>query len=159
MNKVGLFITLNKYKNCFQSRTETKLCNSLDEAKHELIDILANEYKYLQIDFPDDLQDFEHIIFDEIYVNANAFTYKIFENNNFIEPWDSNEIYEEVLDELLENEQKLITNNDELKEQDEIMESNYDEEMFGYNDLKELQEKAKNFEKEVEDCDCNKCKN
>ena len=157
MNKTGLIITTNRFNNYFESKTYPIICDSIESAKNELINTLVKEFKNLKIDFPDDLNDFEHVVFNEQYVKSNAFTYKVFDNNTWSEPWEPNEIYTDVLDKMLEEENKEQVDFDKLykdeEQEDETMEDTTNEDKF----YEELKEKAKVFEKEVEDCNCLKC--
>ena len=104
MNNVGLIVTINKYKNYFSSIQTSIICTSLEDAKVELIKYIVAHFTPLNIDFPSNLADFENIWFNHTYVNANSFSYKIFEDGNWHEPWEHQEIYDDVLDVMLVHE-------------------------------------------------------
>jgi hypothetical protein len=97
---IGLIIIINK-NNC--QDTLTFDVNTIDEAKNKLISILVNNFKDMNIDFPLLISDFEYLWFNEEAKNLPVFTYKIY-NNNWDNPWDEQEIYTDVLEQLYELE-------------------------------------------------------
>ena len=97
---IGLIIIINKYSS---QETLTFNLKSIDEAKDKLITILVDNFKHLNIDFPLDISDLEYTWFNEEYNNLSIFTYKIY-NNDWITPWDEQDIYTDVLDKLYELE-------------------------------------------------------
>lgn len=98
MNKLGLIVMVNKFKNYFSNTHSQIVCDTLEEAKKELITYLVAHFTPLKIDFPDNLEEFHNIWFNSTYIVADVFNYKIFHNDNWIEPWSQDEIYEDVLD-------------------------------------------------------------
>ena len=80
MNKFALVLTINKYSTYFETQTIYNIYDSLEIAKQALIDIIFSNFKYLNIDYPTDLIDFEYIWFKEQYVKTNAFVYQIYYN-------------------------------------------------------------------------------
>lgn len=104
MNKVGLIVTINKYKTFFTSVQTSIVCDSIDDAYTELIKYIVAHFTPLHIDFPLELTDFENIWFNQTYVNADAFTYKLFHNNKWEEPWTQQEIYDDTLEVMLAHE-------------------------------------------------------
>jgi hypothetical protein len=106
MNKFGLIVTINKYKHYFSSVQSYIVCNDMNEAKLELIKYLTSHFSLLNIDFPTSFEDFENIWFNQTYVNADVFTYKIFSNNDWLSPWSNDEIYDDVLEAMLIHENK-----------------------------------------------------
>ena len=59
MNSIGLIVTINSFKNHFKSKTNSTMCKSVDEARDELITYLCGQFDNLNIDFPDNINDFE----------------------------------------------------------------------------------------------------
>ena len=98
MNKLGLIVMVNKFKNYFSNTHSQIVCDTLEEAKKELITYLVAHFTPLKIDFPDNLEEFHNIWFNSTYIVADVFNYKIFHNDNWIEPWSQDEIYEDVID-------------------------------------------------------------
>jgi hypothetical protein len=122
----------------------------------------------LNIDYPLNLIDFEHHWFNKQYINSNAFYYKIFMDGNWHEPWDNQDIYSDVLDKMLEEENNNPPNFNEI-----YGEPNPDEEVidkFSMNnneDIHDLQTKFTEIIKnsnsiklkddQVKECKCDKC--
>ena len=104
MNKVGLIVTINKYKTFFTSVQTSIVCDNIDDAYTELVKYIVAHFTPLHIDFPLELTDFENIWFNQTYVNADAFTYKLFHNNKWEEPWTQQEIYDDTLEVMLAHE-------------------------------------------------------
>jgi hypothetical protein len=129
--------------------------NDLDESKQILVDYLVTLLKPINIDFPANVMDFEYIWFNQIYVQSNFFTYKI--DDNYSDIWEYQEIYDDVLEKLLENEYQNLPNLLDLYHEEDEQESSYINEASEeyYNNALD---KIDNIEeKEVEDCNCNKC--
>lgn len=114
MNKIGLIITINKFKHCFETNQTTMICETIDEAKNILINHLTKEFSNLNIDYPFDLIDFEYHWLGQQYVNTDAFTYKLFINDKWHEPWELQEIYSDVLDKIQANEEADPPNFEEI---------------------------------------------
>lgn len=106
MNKLGLIVTINKYKNYFSSVQSYIVCDDMNEVRLELIKYLTSHFSLLNIDFPISYDDFENIWFNQTYVNADVFSYKIFSNNDWVSPWSLEEIYDDVLEAMLIHENK-----------------------------------------------------
>jgi hypothetical protein len=124
--------------------------NDLDSCKKLLIEYLASLLKNMNIDFPEYLFDFEYIWFQESFMETSFFSYDV--DNE--EPWEYQEIYEEVLDRLLAFEHANIPNFSELYSEEE-------EEDYNYSNIVE-QEHENALEKfdqveQVEECNCAKC--
>ena len=98
MNKIGLSLTINKYSTYYESINQFLLFDTVDNARRELINILVSHYKKLNINYPLQLIDFEYEIFNQSYVKADAFVYKIFQDNKWEEPWETQEIYDDVIE-------------------------------------------------------------
>jgi hypothetical protein len=107
---IGLIIVINKYSS---QETLTFNLKSIDEAKDKLITILVDNFKHLNVDFPLDISDFEYTWFNEESSNLPIFTYKIY-NNDWITPWDEQDIYTDVLEKLYELEITTAPNFSEL---------------------------------------------
>ena len=118
-SKVHLTVCITEYKQCFHIHNYYTTHKTIDEAKQELIDIIFNKIKMLNIDFPLCFDHFENIWFQDQSINANMFSYKIVQDK-WIEPWSHHEIYLEVLDkiQLYENENKPVVNSDD--EEDDL---------------------------------------
>jgi hypothetical protein len=104
MNKIGLIITINKFKRYFETQQTTLVCETIEEAREKLLEYLSKELECLNIDYPLDLTDFEHYWFGQQYINTNAFYYKLFMEGSWHEPWDQQEIYSDVLDRIEKND-------------------------------------------------------
>ena len=104
MNKIGLSLTINKYSTYFECINNFLMFDTLEDAKNELINILVSHYKKLHIDFPQNLVDFEYELFNHQYIKADAFTYKLFQNNKWEEPWETQDIYDDIIDKMIKEE-------------------------------------------------------
>ena len=111
---IGLIITINKYNSWFSSSVETFTFNTLEETQTKLVSYLTNIINILNIDFPQDLDDFETIWFNDNYVGASFFEYRLFNNDIWSEPWDKQEIYSMVLDNLIKVQQDKNINYEKL---------------------------------------------
>jgi hypothetical protein len=168
MSNIGLIITINRFSTYFESNTYTSEFDNIDEAKIKLVNVLVENFKYINIDFPNNLVDFEYLWFKEQYVKANSFTYKIFANNKWSEPWDYDEIYDDVLVKLEEYE---ISNAPDFTKMygepnpDEDTGDNFNIENTEHvhefeTKLKEIISQAQSVkikEDEIRDCQCEKC--
>jgi hypothetical protein len=168
MNKIGLLIRINKYKQYFESEQKTFVCDSIESAKTELINVLVKNISHLNIDYPDDFNDFEYQWFQR-YIKVNAFDYNIFINNEWVEPWELQEIYSDVLEVMQQNEEANPPNFDEI-----YGEPNPDEEVVDNFSMEKseqihefekklteiiIQSKTCNFkEDQIKECKCEKCK-
>lgn len=169
MNNIGLIVTLNKFNTYFETKQETFICESEEKAREELINLLVNNFKSLNIDFPQELVDFEYIWFKQQYVNCNCFDYKLF-NSKWSEPWEPQDIYSEVLDRMFDEDSKNPPdfseiygepNPDESK-QDKFTMENDEKIQELENKLKEIISQAKTAhvkEDQVKECKCEKCQN
>lgn len=169
MNKIGLIITINKFKHYFETSQTTWLCESVDEAKDKLVDHLAREFSSLNIDYPFDLVDFEHHWFGQQYVNTNAFYYKLFVEGIWQEPWEYQDIYSVVLDKMQANEESNPPKFEEIygePDPDEDATDNFsmekNEQIHEFEKkLTEIIEQSKTVsfkEEQVKECKCDKCK-
>ena len=169
MNKVGLIVTINKYKTYFSSIQTSIVCDSIDDAYTELIKYIVAHLTPLYIDFPLELVDFENIWFNQTYVNADAFTYKLFHNNKWEEPWTQQEIYDDALEVMLAHENTNPPDFSKVFGEDAIndnTENNFTENNIKDKDIdiieskmKEIMEAAKNNGLEHElTCNCESCK-
>jgi hypothetical protein len=104
MNKIALSLTINKYTNHFESIPYFLTFETLDNAKSELINILITHFKKLYINYPHELVEFEYELFNRQYIKADAFVYKIFTNDKWEEPWDTQDIYDEVIELIVKDE-------------------------------------------------------
>ena len=127
MSSYGLIITINKYIKYFETIKQTFVCNSLEECKYKMIEFIANQFTFLNIDFPLELNDFEYIWFEQNYTQLNVFSYTIFTNFTKTiskgeepftedlekiyysskmdnEPWELQDIYYEVIEKIHELE-------------------------------------------------------
>jgi hypothetical protein len=103
---IGLIITINKYSSWFSSNTQTFTFSTLEECQNKLISYLTDIINILNIDFPQDLDEFETLWFNENYVNCSFFEYRLFNNDMWSEPWDKQDIYSLVLDNLIKVQQE-----------------------------------------------------
>lgn len=111
---IGLIITINGYNKHFYSFTNTFLCENLEKSKEQLIKYLANEFNKLDIDFPKDIYEFENIWFDNQYVKTTIFNYKLFLDNKWEEPWEYENLYYDILDEIINIESNQSYNFEKL---------------------------------------------
>jgi hypothetical protein len=111
---IGLIITINGYNKHFYSFTNTFLCENLEKSKEQLIKYLANEFNKLDIDFPKDIYEFENIWFDNQYVKTTIFDYKLFLDNKWEEPWEYENLYYDILDEIINIESNQSYNFEKL---------------------------------------------
>jgi hypothetical protein len=122
-SKFALIINLNKFNTYCEINHTKYICDSLEECKIKLIDYLVSEFKNLNIDFPFDILDFEYIYLNQNYINTNSFNYMIFSDNLWINPWDNQDIYSEVIDkihiiEINECEKNQLNNAEYFNESD-----------------------------------------
>ena len=168
MSNIGLIITINRFNTYFESNSYTTLHETIDDARNKLVETLVENFKYINIDFPNNLVDFEYIWFKEQYVNVNSFTYKLFLNNNWSEPWDSDDIYDDVLVKLEEYEIQNAPDfskmygepNPDVEADDKFSIENNEQTHEFESKLKEIISQAQNCktkEDEVKDCPCEKC--
>lgn len=76
---------------------------SVDECYNKMLDCLANEFNKLNIDFPQDLIDFDCEWFDRNYMSTSSFTYNLYnsEQSLWVKPWTLEDIYSDVLDKIV----------------------------------------------------------
>lgn len=169
MNKIGLIITINKFKHYFETNQLTYMCESMDKAKDTLVDHLVKEFSNLNIDYPSEFSDFEHYWFGQQYVNTNAFYYKLLTEGVWHEPWEHQDIYLDVLDKIQANEEDNPPNFDEIYGEPDPDENIVDKFSMEKNEnihefekkLTEIikQSKTVHFkEDEIKECTCKKCK-
>ncbi len=169
MNKIGLVITINKYKHYFETNQITCICETMDEAKDKLVEYLANEFSILNIDFPLDLADFEHLWFHQQYVNTNSFYYKLFMEGVWHEPWDHQDIYSDVLNKMQAYEESNPPNFEEIYGEPDPDENKVDHFSLDKDEqIHELEKKLTEIinqsktvqikEDQVKECKCEKCK-
>ena len=104
MNQIGLSLTINKFTTYFESIPHFLMFDTLENARIELINILVTHYKKLHINYPPVLVDFEYELFSQNYVKADAFVYKIFNNDRWDEPWETQDIYDDVIEKIIKEE-------------------------------------------------------
>ena len=162
----ALSLTINKYTTYFESINHFLVFENLDELRKELINILTNQYKNYNIDYPLELIKFENIIFNNEYIKADAFVYKIFFGNKWIdEPWDNQEIYDDVLESILNIDVKNPPDFSEIygepdPDENIINNSNIEDEKINEIEkrLNNIMEQTKHIEEEqIKECSCEKC--
>lgn len=104
MNNIGLSLTINKFTTFYESTPHFIMVDSQESARKEIINILNTHYKKFHIDFPSDLSEFEHEVFGHTYVHADAFVYKLFINNKWEEPWETQDLYDDVIERIIKEE-------------------------------------------------------
>jgi hypothetical protein len=169
MNKIGLVVTINKFKHYWETSQTTWSCDTIDEANEKLINHLAKELGNLNIDYPLDLADFEHQWFNQQYANSNAFYYGIFMEGVWHQPWEHQDIYSDVLNKMEQNEQVEPPNFEEIYGEPDPDEDKIDNFSMENNEqIHEFEKKltqiitdAKSVsfkEDQVKECKCEKCK-
>jgi hypothetical protein len=168
MNKIALSLIINKFQNYFESTTYFLTFDSLENTKTEIINILVTHFKKLNINYPQELAEFEYELFDHQYVKADAFVYKVFINDRWNEPWDTSEIYNEVIEQIIKEESENPPDFSEIygePDADENIINNFTIE----NDecYQEMEKKLKEIicqssdlkikEDQVKDCKCKSC--
>lgn len=101
--KIGLIVTINKPT---LSITNTFSCNTIDECYLELITYLSKEFNKCIFDLPTNYEMFQILWFDKLYNDSpdfdyECFTYNIFNNNEWTKPWDYDDIYNDLLDKII----------------------------------------------------------
>ena len=168
MNKIGLSLTINKYSTYFESITHFLLFDTLDNTRLELINILTTHYKKLNINYPLLLNDFEYENFSQNYVKADTFIYKIFQDNKWDEPWDIQDIYEDVIEKIVNEDSENPPDFSEIYGEPNPDENKIDkftmENDEAYqemeNKLKEIMDQTTSIklnEEQVKDCKCQRC--
>ncbi len=169
MNNIGLVVVINKFNHNFDTSNATFVCDSIDNVKENLISYLISQLGILNIDYPMDLTEFENIWFKEKYVNTNAFSYFIFQDGKWIQPWDLQEIYDEFLDKMIENDSSNPPDFDTIygepnpdEEVNDDFKMDQSEDILKFEKkLAEIMTNAKSVdfkEDQIKDCDCNQCK-
>ena len=163
MENIGLIVIINKFNKYFESQTFTFMSDTLITAKSNLINLIVENLKNINIDFPDKLIDFEYEWFNHQYVNCNVFSYKILMNNTWSEPWDYDDLYDDILIKLEAYEIQTVPDFTQLySEPDGETEDNYDCQTNIFEaKIKEIisQTNDKKLEDDyVKDCSCDKCK-
>ena len=102
---IALIITINKYDIYFSSEILTFTCDNITNTYEKLINTLI-KYFNINIDFPNELSEFEYLWFDKQYTKLSTFTYNIFSNNEWSTPWESQSIYDDILEKINELEIK-----------------------------------------------------
>ena len=109
----SIIIIVNKNINYFSQFKIIKSCETLEDCQSELINFVVSHFKTLNIDFPDNLDDFNVIWFDNNRTEADSFTYMIIDYNNthfyqWNEPWSIDFIYEKILESIQELDIKEV---------------------------------------------------
>jgi hypothetical protein len=174
--QIGLTITINYLLTYFKTDQIYLYCSSVEEAKLKMIEILANKFAQLYIDYPHDLNEFEFEWFNKQYVDSNCFYYKlcVIEPNHtlkWIEPWEYQELYLDILDHIqqIENsnppkfEEIFGEPNPDESEPDKTNQDTYETD----EKLVEFEQKLTNIitqsktipeiEDQVKECFCEKC--
>lgn len=80
----------NKYQSLYL------VCNDLDDCYNKIIVTVKNTI-LLQVDYPDDYEEFKNLIwYNSVSFDNEVFTYSIFYEGKWIEPWTHQEIYDKV---------------------------------------------------------------
>jgi len=150
---IGLIVTINEYKNHFKSYNKTFVCDTIENAKTELITCIASIFNILDVDFPQDVYDFERIWYDNKYVLAKIYDYKLFVNNKWETPWEYEELYYDIIDEIIKInsncKQENSENDDDDDEQEESDVNVSDENKYQYLESKNT-DKFKELEENIE---------
>lgn len=168
MEKTALVITINKFTSYFESNNYYTLHDSESDAKKHLEQVLVDNFKHLNIDFPDNLVDFEYQWFKQQYVKANSFSYKLFFSGKWSEPWDYDDIYDDVLVKLEEYEMANAPDfatmygepDPDVEASDNFTIENNEQTHEFETKLKEIISQAQNSkikDDEVKDCPCERC--
>lgn len=109
----SIIIIVNKNINYFSQFKIIKSFETLEDCQSELINFVVSHFKTLNIDFPDNLDDFNVIWFDNNRTEADSFTYMIIDYNNthfyqWNEPWSIDFIYEKILESIQELDIKEV---------------------------------------------------
>lgn len=89
----------------------------LNDCRNYIINVVSDNFKKLDIDFPLNLDDFEYIWFDSNRTDANSFTYILIPNNNnnisygWDEPWSLEDLYDDILENMYQYEINNISTN------------------------------------------------
>ena len=169
MNKIGLIITINKFKHYFETNQITLLCESIDEAKNKLVEHVANDFSNLNIYYPFELVEFEYHWFGQQNVNNNAFYYRLFIDGQWHNPWNEQDIYSDVLDKIQANEESNPPNFDEIYGEPDPDENTVNKFTMEQNEeihefekkLTDIIKQSKNInikEDQVKECKCKQCK-
>jgi hypothetical protein len=121
---IGLIITINKYNSWFSSNTETFTFNTLEDVQKKLVSYLSDILIDNNLDFPQELEDFEYLWFNENYVNSPFFNYRLFNDNIWSQPWDNQDIYSLVLDNIIKLQQDKNIDYEQLYGEPSMEETN-----------------------------------
>lgn len=89
--------------------------NKLEDVLKWVCTTLAKSFNKLQIDFPQDYEEFQLSWFKSQYFKGDVFTYFLHNGNKFIEPWERQDIYEIVLDFMQKVDEEYIEEIDEIE--------------------------------------------
>lgn len=106
MSKIALSLTVNKFINHFESIPYFLTFDSLEDTRNEIVNILVTHFKKLNINYPHELIEFEYELFSQQYVKTDAFTYKIYQNEKWEEPWETQDIYDDVIEKIIYEDSK-----------------------------------------------------
>lgn len=167
MTNIALTLTINKYTNYFESITYYFIGDSLENIKIKLVNQISDHLKHTNISFPLDLVDFEYLWFKEQYVKSNVFVYKVFADNAWSEPWEYQDIYDEVLENIHSYEINNIPDFSKMygepnpdEESDDNFKFENDENIHEFETkLKEIISQSENphNDETIPDCACEQC--
>lgn len=149
MNNIGLYLNITKFKSFYETIPYFLIVPTIEIAKQEILKILSTYFKVLNIDYPLEFHEFEFIWFNQQYINVSAFSYKLFINNKWEEPWELQELYNDILEIMHDEEIKLINESVQDDEEDE----NEPKDIID----PELKQHVEFEEDTVKECFCAKC--
>lgn len=73
-------------------------CDTIEECKGKLLVNIKNKI-FKNIDYPQHLEDFTTLYwYNDNFMDNHIFDYKIFYNNEWSQPWELQELYDDVID-------------------------------------------------------------
>jgi len=91
---IPIVIQLVKKNNCELS---TFIGDNLELCLQKIVLYLKQNLD-MNIDYPDNIDDFTPIYLDNCLIKTHVFDYKIFINNDWTKPWTDQEIYEKIIE-------------------------------------------------------------
>lgn len=146
---IGFYVIVTKPN---KHKISTKVINdtgkNLEEVKNKIVYIIQEEISKLKFncEFPDSYEKFINTIwYNEISADAEPFEYKIFEHNNWVSPWDPEDLFDEAV-EILHKIEVLNAIIVEANKDEEEFEDHVDEELIDTpNPMKSAFEELKEF--------------
>ena len=101
MSEIPFFIVITKpNKQKIQTYLTTDTGKTLEDVKNKLVYIIQEQFSTFQ-EFPDSYEDFiNKQWYQHMSADSEPFEYKVFTEDKWIQPWTTDELYEQVVEVL-----------------------------------------------------------